>query len=53
MEAEHLSLSSSQNASNEIECQLSEKSENRGDGSWRPNNIREIPQLRSMNPKVS
>ena len=27
--------------------------ENQGDGSWRPNTIREIPKLRNMNPKAS
>ena len=40
-------------ASNVIECQLSEKFENHDDGSWQPNNLREIPQLRNMNPKAS
>ena len=40
-------------ASNVIECQLSEKIENQDDVSWQPNNFREIPQLRNTNPKVS
>ena len=41
-------------ASNVLECQMSDKLESQGDGSWQPNNIREIPQLRNMKiPKVS
>ena len=39
-------------ASNAVECQLSEKCENQDDGSWQPSNLREIPQLRNMNPNV-